>query len=230
MQTWTDVGSAGQDLDEGPEADGPTYSATACPNSTPAAVFATSEHLESTAVNCQDSQHRCTVVIIGRWTNTASGNEYILAGEAAGERAEIYSSSVPQYKLYAGANVTDSDTAPDTNFHAFMLDLNGLVDADCTDVDVPADCCTGSGTGTCNSAGNTPWTVDTDTDTVDAGTGTLSSGLTIGASQFGSSGFPDFEYCAIGLYEGDATADGNWSNLQGYICNTWGLDLVDACP
>ena len=36
-------------------------------------------------------------------------------------------------------------------------------------------------------------------------------------------------YCAIGLYEGDATADGQWSNLQQYVCDTWGVELGATC-
>jgi hypothetical protein len=99
------------------------------------------------------------------------------------------------------------DTSIDTNFHAIVWDLNGT------------------------TGGTTPWTVDTDSEISDAGPNAPTGGITIGANSWGTGGFADFDYCAIGLYEGDANADGQWSNLQQYVCDTWGLDLkTDSCP
>jgi len=204
VTTWTD---AQGNFDLTTPGNAPSYDADGCPNGTPAVDFLTNEHLENTALSCADGNNRCTVVIIGRWSGMPLNADTVFAGEGSDVRTDI-STSGSQWLYYAGGkNITDPDTSVDTNFHAIVWDLNGT------------------------TGGTTPWTVDTDSENSDAGPNAPTGGITIAANMFGSGGFADFDFCAIGLYEGDATVDGEWSNLQQYVCDTWGLDLgTDSCP
>jgi len=204
VETWID-GSGNYNLTTLGNA--PSYDADGCPNGTPAVDFLTDEHLRNTALSCaQAGTNRCTVVIIGRWSSMPSNGETIFAGVGDDVRTEI--TAYGRWRQYAGGMYRDDrDTSIDTNFHAIIWDLNGTA-----------------------TGGTTPWTVDTDTD-IDigySGPNAPTSGITIGGNRW-SGMFADFDYCAIGLYAGDATADEEWSNLQQYVCETWGLELGRSC-
>jgi hypothetical protein len=206
VETWADgqagVGVDGADLISPGVA--PSYDADGCPNSTPAVDFLDNEYLMNYTLHCADANNRCTVVIIGRWSGMPSNGDTVFAGVGNKARTEIYTDG-SVWKYYAGGSpIRDTDTSVDTNFHAIIWDLDGT------------------------TGGTTPWTVDTDSENSDAGLNAPTSGITIGAHRWGK-GFADFDFCAIGLYEGDATADEEWSNLQQYVCDTWGLDLGTTC-
>jgi len=227
---WTDVGTGGYDLTPGTA---PTFDADGCGTGKAGIAFTTSgeNFLENTTLTCGDANGRCTVIIIGKFIDTPAANEYFFAGEGGGARTELYGNTTPSLKYYAGGATQTHATSFTVAMHAILWDLDGLTDADCDGLDDPFDCCTGAGTGACSTSGTTPLCIDTNCETKDAGPDGISSGITIGGNQFGSGSWPDYTYCAIGLYTGDATNDANYCDLRTYVSNKWSVTLPDnSCP
>ena len=160
----------------------------------------------TTALQCADGNNRCTVVIIGRWSGTPSSAATVFAGEGSDVRTEIYNNN-SKWQLYAGGSiVTDGDSSLDTNFHAIVWDLDGGA----------------------SGGGTTPWTVDMDFHpNLNAGPNTPTNGITIAANRYGTSGFADFDYCAIGLYEGVITSYSiHYTKLYEMVTGKWGIQRM----
>jgi len=141
------------------------------------------------------------VVIIGKWTESPPSSNDTIIDSATSTRAFIYTNG-SSWRYYAGTAITVLAGFPaiDTNINAIMWDIDGT------------------------TGGSTPFNVNGTEDDQDGGTNVLNNGVTIASSYLGT-GYANFDYCAIGLYEGDITADGQWSNLQNYVYDTWGLGL-----
>jgi len=208
VTSWDDIGNE-SGTDNLVAGTGPAYNVDGCGTSPNHAsldfVTTNATYLENTSLACADGNHRCQLVIIGKFTDN-TGADYIFSGEGGGETTNIYTDGT-YYKYHAGTAQTDSSPTVDTNLHVLVWDMDGT------------------------TGGTTPWCQDSNCDNTDAGTGAPTTGITIGANSFGSGSYADYQFCAIGLYEGNLKGDTDYCALRAFVYATWGVYMEDnSCP
>jgi hypothetical protein len=138
-----------------------------------------------------------STVVVGKLTEVASNNTLTDGGSLATERNVIRAKS-NNWSIYAGTTI-DTGGTPDTNVHLFTGIFDGSTGADKLIVD---------GTTVINT---------------NAGSGQLKE-FALGGTRAGANlGKPKIALC--GVYEGDITADSEYSNFTDWVETYYGLTI-----
>lgn len=175
----------------------PTYDAVnSAYNDQPVVNFGTSTTILKTANFSSAPSAPNSVVVIGNWGLLVSYLTIFDGNDSTKRQALLLKAGAAQYDLYAGTEVFGG--TPNTNPHLFVTYFDGSTGNDTLEID---------GVGT----------IDTN-----AGSGTI-DGLTIGNLIVSPGNCFKGNIALIGIYEGDITADGQWSNFTAWVDEHYGI-------
>ena len=198
VSTWADRSGNARDASQGTSGNRPTYRATvAALNSKPAVEFDGSNDFLRTSSWTAISQPISVVAILSILA-TGSGSRFIADGISSNPMA-VYWNATVSWAMYAGTSEwAQGSPNPSTGAKGLRALLNGTSSRFAVN-------------GTVLSAAT------------NIGSGTM-TGLTIGAKR-DDTGSANMQLAFLGLYAGDVTADGNWSDFKAWAASYYGVTV-----
>lgn len=207
-QGYTDTASVTTWPNETSESDGSTtnditYEASNTALGQPAVLSGGAGYCRTPAFTTNpDYTSGISIVIIAEYTGSSSAVGALVDGITSGGRHQVLTGNTFKFDVYAGSTQSSSNGVHGTGAHSYLLTFDG-------------------------STGNETLSIDGGADVIaaDAGSQTI-TGLSIGNRYDGHSARNWLGSIAfVGLYEGDITADGAWSDLQTWASDHYGVTL-----